>query len=113
MLGSGVARTPPKREVRGLDVRMRGQLEGPGFTDWDEVHEVVADAYFPHELRPLSRDNAARSSLESSDVGASRLARIGFGAAVAIESDHPGAYGINIPLTGNIVSVTGGMEVTS
>ena len=92
---------------------MRGQLEGPGFTDWDEVHEVVADAYFPHELRPLSRDNAARSSLESSDVGASRLARIGFGAAVAIESDHPGAYGINIPLTGRIVSVTGGTEVTS
>lgn len=92
---------------------MRGQLEGPGFTDWDEVHEVVADAYFPHELRPLSRDTAARSSLESSQMGPSRLARIGFGAPVSIESDHPGAYGINIPLAGRIVSVTGGTEVTS
>ena len=92
---------------------MRGRLEGPGFTDWDEVHEVVADAYFPHELRPLSRDTAARSSLESSQMGPSRLARIGFGAPVSIESGHPGAYGINIPLAGRIVSVTGGTEVTS
>ncbi|AWK74753.1 AraC family transcriptional regulator [Rhodococcus oxybenzonivorans] len=92
---------------------MREQLVGSGFTDWDEVHEVVADAYFPHDLRPLSRDDAARSSLESTELGPSRLARIGFGAAVSIESDHPGAYGINIPLAGHIVSVTGAREVTS
>ncbi|WP_072801541.1 AraC family transcriptional regulator [Rhodococcoides yunnanense] len=91
----------------------RGQLEGPGFTDWDEVHEVVADAYFPHALHPLSHDSAARSVLESSSMGALRFARIGFGAAVSIESDHPGAYGINIPLTGSIVSVTDGKEITS
>lgn len=91
----------------------RGQLEGPGFTDWDEVHEVVADAYFPHALHPLSHDTAAGSILESSNMGALCFARIGFGAAVSIESEHPGAYGINIPLTGSIVSVTNGTEVTS
>lgn len=92
---------------------MRGQLEGPGFTDWDEVHEVVADAYFPHRLTPLRRESAARSSLESVQLGASRLARIGFGATVSIHSDHPGAYGINIPLTGRLVSVTRSEEVVS
>lgn len=92
---------------------MQGQLEGPGFTDWDRVHQVVADAYFPHELTPLSRDSAARSSLESTDLGSCRLARIGFGAVVSVESDHPGAYGINIPLTGHIASVTGREEVVS
>lgn len=102
-----------QRAVGGGSVHDRGQLEGPGFTDWDEVHEVVADAYFPHALRPLSHDSAAGSVLESSTMGSLRFARIGFGAAVSIESVHPGAYGINIPLTGSIVSVTNGTEVTS
>ena len=93
---------------------MRGRSEGSAFTDWDEVHQVAADAYFPHQLTPLTRGSAARSSLESARLGASRVARLGFGATVSIRSNHPGAYGINIPLAGHIVSVTrSGEEVVS
>ena len=80
---------------------MRGRADGPVLTDWDEVREVVTDAYFPHQLTPLTPGSAARSSLEWAPLGASRLARIGFGTAVSIRSDHPGAYGINIPLAGH------------
>lgn len=92
---------------------MRGRADGAVFTDWDEVHEVVTDAYFPHQLTPLTSGSAARSSLEWAQLGASRLARIGFGEAMSIRSDHPGAYGINIPLAGHIISVTRSEEVVA
>ncbi|WP_020106760.1 AraC family transcriptional regulator [Nocardia sp. 348MFTsu5.1] len=92
---------------------MPERVERSGLTDWDEVHEVVADAYFPHELRPISRDDATRYRLKSSPVGPAVLARIGFGAAVSIESDHPGAWGINIPLTGHLESTTEGHHIIS
>ncbi|MGW5267597.1 AraC family transcriptional regulator [Rhodococcus sp. NPDC003994] len=82
-------------------------------TDWDEVHDVVADAYFPHELRPLGRGDASGYRLESSTLGPSVLARIGFGSAVSIESDHPGAFGINIPLTGHLITRVAGRDVVS
>ncbi|MGW0038784.1 AraC family transcriptional regulator [Gordonia sp. NPDC003376] len=84
-----------------------------GDADWDEVHAVVANAYFPHELRPLSRDHTSHYRLESTAVGSTVLARIGFGADVTIDSDHPGAWGINIPLSGVLASVTDGHEVVS
>ncbi|OOL31688.1 AraC family transcriptional regulator [Rhodococcus rhodochrous] len=87
--------------------------ESRGFTDWDEVHDVVSQAYFPHQLTLLSRGPAARTSLESTQLGAARLARIGFGVDVSIRSEHPGAYGINIPLTGHLVTALGRDEVVS
>lgn len=87
--------------------------ESRGFTDWDEVHDVVSQAYFPHQLTLLGRGPAARTSLESTQLGASRLARIGFGVDVSIRSEHPGAYGINIPLTGHLVTAVGRDEVVS
>lgn len=89
------------------------RVVGSGIADWDEVHEVVADAYFPHELRPLSRDDASRYRLESTPIAATVLARIGFGADVSIDTDHPGAWAINIPLSGSIASVTDGREIVS
>ncbi|MFT4396088.1 AraC family transcriptional regulator [Gordonia lacunae] len=90
-----------------------GRVVSSGNADWDEVHEVVADAYFPHELRPLSRDDASHYRLESAAIGSTVLARIGFGADVSIDSDHPGAWGINIPLSGSLSSITEGREIVS
>ncbi|ASR02343.1 Regulatory protein PchR [Gordonia rubripertincta] len=89
------------------------RVVGSGIADWDEVHEVVADAYFPHELRPLSRDDASHYRLESTAIGPTVLARIGFGADVSIDTDHPGAWAINVPLSGSIASVTDGREIVS
>ncbi len=68
----------------------------------------------PHELRPLSRDDASRYRLESTPIAATVLARIGFGADVSIDTDHPGgAWAINIPLSGSIASVSDGREIVS
>ncbi|CDZ87684.1 hypothetical protein RHRU231_330141 [Rhodococcus ruber] len=112
VLAWGVAHTPAQHQLGGLEGRMRAP-ESRGFTDWDEVHDVVSQAYFPHQLTLLGRGPAARTSLESTQLGASRLARIGFGVDVLIRSEHPGAYGINIPLTGHLVTAVGRDEVVS
>ncbi|MCR5978640.1 helix-turn-helix domain-containing protein [Gordonia jinghuaiqii] len=106
--GTGTDDAPvPRDEVTSKRVVYSGNA------DWDEVHHVVADAYFPHELRPLSRDDASRYRLESTAIGSTVLARIGFGADVSIDSDHPGAWAINIPLAGRLSSITEGREIVS
>ncbi|MEO9330491.1 AraC family transcriptional regulator [Gordonia aurantiaca] len=86
---------------------------GSGTADWDVVNEAVSDGYFPHELRPFSKDDVSRYRLESTPLGSTVLARIGFGADVVIKTDHPGAWAINIPLSGRLASVTEGREVVS
>src|SRR5699024_10810382 len=52
-------------------------------------------------------DAAAESGLEVVDLGACRLAHIRFGATVGIDSEHPGATAVNIPLAGHLPSRIG------
>lgn len=90
------------------------QLRIPGDPDWDAASNAVSDAYFPHTLNPRE----AGSSADAVDVavtvlGPLRIARIGWGAEVSIHSDHPGAYGINVPLGGVLESNVAGHTVVS
>lgn len=81
--------------------------------DWDEACHAVSDAYFPHTLTPLSKDDATHTFVNAVELGPVVLAKIGWGADVAVASDHPGAYAVNIPMSGHIESVSGGEPVYS
>jgi len=81
------------------------------FDGWDDVHDAVAAAYFPHSMKPLSAGPAARSVLDVADLGPCRLASMALGATVSITSEHPGAYAINIPLSGVLPSLISGTAV--
>ena len=83
------------------------------FTDWDVVQKTVADAYFPHSMKPLSSEPASRSSLALVNLGPCRMIRLALGARVALHTDHPGAYAINAPLTGSLVTKINGTTVKS
>ncbi|WAM19730.1 AraC family transcriptional regulator [Rhodococcus sp. JS3073] len=83
------------------------------FTDWHEVHEAVAAAYFPHEMRPLTTGAASRSALKSATIGSCRITSMRLGAEVSVATDHPGAYGVNIPVSGRFESVVGKTAVLS
>ncbi|MBS46026.1 MAG: AraC family transcriptional regulator [Nocardioides sp.] len=72
----------------------------------------VAGAYFPHRL-DVRRAPGLAPDLRSVDLGPVRLARIGWGADVAVESDHPGAWAINVPRSGVLEARVGGRTVTS
>ncbi|GEM_PF-6409208 len=92
---------------------MSKPADGLASRDWDEVSQAVADAYFPHTLTPSTRLPAANVSLRKTGTGPVRIARLAWGADVSVQSEHPGAYGVNIPLTGRLDSVVGGKEVSS
>lgn len=83
----------------------------PTFEDWEELHDALSDAYFPHALRPRSSGAARQSGLEVVDLDSCRLAHIRFGATVGIDSDHPGAVAVNIPMAGHLRSRIGGHEL--
>lgn len=81
--------------------------------DWGAAENVVSDAYFPHDLTPLSVDSEPHVNVRAVQIGPLRLARIGWGAEVSVETEHPGGYAVNIPLSGRIESVSAGPEVIS
>ncbi|AZG44854.1 AraC family transcriptional regulator [Gordonia insulae] len=90
------------------------RLRIPGDPDWDAASAAVSDAYFPHDLNPRdSASTAADVDVAVTVVGPLRIARIGWGAEVAVHSDHPGAYGINVPLGGVLETCVGGHSVVS
>ncbi|GAA1234967.1 hypothetical protein GCM10009676_18500 [Prauserella halophila] len=64
----------------------------------------MADAYFPHELRPLGGGREPRLTLRTLDLGPVLVGHVGWGADVGIECDYPGAYEVNLPLTGHLES---------
>ncbi|WP_253827955.1 AraC family transcriptional regulator [Prauserella aidingensis] len=72
--------------------------------DWDQASREVADAYFPHELRPLGGGREPRLTLRTLDLGPVLVGHVGWGADVGIECDYPGAYEVNLPLTGHLES---------
>ncbi|MFF0814634.1 AraC family transcriptional regulator [Rhodococcus sp. NPDC003318] len=84
-----------------------------GTGDWHEAEHVVSDAYFPHVLTPLTAGSEPHLQVRALPLGALRLTRIGWGAEVAVRTEHPGAYAVNIPLSGRIESVSGGHDVVS
>jgi len=73
-------------------------------SDWGQASRVVAEAYFPHQLRLLGGGAEPRLTLRTLDLGHVLLGQVGWGADVAIECDYPGAYEINVPLTGHLES---------
>ncbi|GES40616.1 transcriptional regulator, AraC family [Rhodococcus aetherivorans] len=72
--------------------------------DWDAASRAVADAYFPHELTDLSGTDRPKLSLTTVDLGGVTLGRLHWGADIAIACDYPGAYEVNIPVTGRLES---------
>ncbi|CPT65603.1 helix-turn-helix domain-containing protein [Mycobacteroides abscessus] len=78
-----------------------------GSTDWDEVSYAVANAYFPHDLHPLGHARAGKARADGVDLGPIRIAHISWGAAVSVVTTHPGAYAVNIPVSGQLESVIG------
>jgi AraC-like DNA-binding protein len=81
--------------------------------DWDEASHAVADAYFPHELHPLTRSTAENVAVDSVAIGPVRVAHIGWGAAVTVDTTHPGGYAVNIPVSGRLESVIGRDELVA
>ena len=72
--------------------------------DWDTASQQVAEAYFPHELRPLGGCREPRLTLHTLDLGPVLIGHVGWGSDVSIECDYPGAYEINLPMTGHLES---------
>lgn len=72
--------------------------------DWGQASRVVAQAYFPHELRLLGGVHEPRLTLRTLDLGPVLIGYVGWGADVAIECDYPGAYEVNMPITGHLES---------
>ncbi len=80
--------------------------------DLDGFSDAVAQAYFPHRL-DVRRGPVAPSDLRSVDLGPVRLARIGWGSEVSVESDHPGAWAVNVPRSGVLEAQVAGRHVVS
>lgn len=90
------------------------RIHVPDEPDWDAACEAVSEAYFPHHLTPREAHSAATAAdVEVTALGPVRIARIGWGAEVAISTDHPGAYGINVPLAGVLETTVHGRPVVS
>ncbi|MBS1694343.1 MAG: AraC family transcriptional regulator [Actinobacteria bacterium] len=81
--------------------------------DWDSVSDAVSGAYFPHELRPREPGSSADLDIAVTAVGPLRIVRIGWGAEVSIHTEHPGAFGINVPLHGVLETELAGRLVVS
>jgi len=64
----------------------------------------VAEAYFPHELHLLGGRREPRLTLRTLDLGPVLVGHVGWGADVRVACDYPGAYEINMPLTGHLES---------
>ncbi|SFI64793.1 AraC-type DNA-binding protein [Amycolatopsis sacchari] len=72
--------------------------------DWDQASRRVAEAYFPHELRLLGGGRDPRLTLRTLDLGPVLVGHVGWGADVRVACDYPGAYEVNMPLTGHLES---------
>lgn len=81
--------------------------------DWANASRVVAEAYFPHELRQLGGGHEPRLTLRTMDLGPVLIGHVGWGADVAIECDYPGSYEVNMPITGHLESLGRHGRVTS
>ena len=83
---------------------MSERIRGRAPRDWGNASRVVAEAYFPHELRLVGGVHEPRLTLRTLDLGPVLIGHVGWGADVAIDCDYPGAYEVNMPITGHIES---------
>lgn len=81
--------------------------------DYDAFSGAVSDAYFPHDLKVRREQPKPSTTLRAVTLGPVRLARIGWGSDVAVESDHPGAWAVNVPRSGVLEARLGGRHVLS
>ena len=88
------------------------EASSPPTEDWDEASHAVASAYFEHRLHPERRSTASGVSVGGAQFGAVRIATIGWGALVDVETHHAGAVAVNVPLSGRLHSVIGGRDHT-
>ncbi|MBS1696166.1 MAG: AraC family transcriptional regulator [Actinobacteria bacterium] len=84
-----------------------------GIDDWATAHRAVAQAYFPHELKPLDDRDKVALRLRTVELGGVTLGQIAWGASVSIACDYPGAYEVNVPLSGRLHSREGGADIVS
>ncbi|MBF6359558.1 AraC family transcriptional regulator [Nocardia farcinica] len=81
--------------------------------DWELAHAAVEQVYFPHRLEPLARPDRLGLTMRSLDLGPVTVGRLTWGTEVAIDCEYPGAYEINIPVTGRLVSSAGDEQIWS
>ncbi|MDO5511786.1 AraC family transcriptional regulator [Corynebacterium sp.] len=67
-----------------------------------ELSRVTEEHYFPHTVTMESQVLLRESGLVSRDLGEVSLVRLNWGAAVTVETEHPGAFAVNIPLRGRL-----------
>ena len=91
-------------------------MPAPGVSDpldWDEASRAVSDAYFPQELHPLTSSTAANVVADSTEIGPVRIMHLGWGALVTVDSEHPGGYAVNTPVSGSLESMIGRSELVA
>ena len=87
--------------------------EVAGTRDWEAAHRAVADVYFPHDLTPLDHRDEVDLSLSTVEFGGVTIGKMTWGTAVSIACDYPGAYEVNIPLSGQLRSRSGTDEIVA
>ena len=91
-------------------------MPAPGVSDpldWDEASHAVADAYFAHELHPLTRSTAGNVAVQGAEIGPVRIVHLGWGAPVTVDTTHPGGYAVNTPVSGHLESLIGHHELVA
>ncbi|MEN8708237.1 MAG: AraC family transcriptional regulator [Nocardioides marinisabuli] len=83
---------------------MRESVRRMAPKDWANASRVVAEAYFPHDLRQLGGSHEPRLTLRTLDLGPVLIGHVGWGADVSIECDYPNSYEVNMPITGHLAS---------
>lgn len=81
--------------------------------DYDAFSGAVTNAYFPHRLTVHREQRTPTTTLRAVALGPVRLTRIGWGSDVAVESDHPGAWAVNVPRSGVLEARLGDRHVMS
>lgn len=85
----------------------------PATSDWDEASHAVSSAYFAHRLRPAGRTDASHVTVTGAQFGPVRIATIGWGALVDVETDHRDGIAVNVPLSGSLHSIVGRAELVA
>ncbi|NLA57204.1 MAG: AraC family transcriptional regulator [Corynebacterium humireducens] len=71
-------------------------------TSFRELSQVTERHYFPHTVRVESQVLLGGSGLTYRGLGEVSLVRLNWGAAVSVETEHPDAFAVNIPLRGRL-----------
>lgn len=85
----------------------------PQTRDWEAAHRAVAEVYFPHELTALDGRDQVNLSMQTVELGPVTIGRLQWRTAVSIVCEYPGAYEVNIPLSGRLHSRVRGGEVVA